>query len=708
MKILSMTATFGKLDNQTLTFEPGLQVIHAPNEWGKSTWCAFMVAMLYGIETSQRSSSKGLADKERFAPWSGKPMSGRMDIEWNGRCITLERTTRGRTPFGQFRAYETESGLPTPELTGDNCGQTLLGVEKQVFVRSAFIRQSELPVTQDETLRRRLNALVTTGDESGASDALAQKLKDLKNKCRHNKTGKLPEAEKQRDSLTSKLRELSELDAQCRQIAGQQEQQKTMQAQLENHLAALAYNENRVYAEKLTDAKTAQAVAQARVQELESRCNRLPDSDTLSATLSRAEALRTAQETAHSQARLVPPAPAMPEVPRPFQGLDPNAALAQAETDSAAWSAGSGKGLPWLGILGIAAAVLGILLLCLSKWVHLAIGVVVLVLGAAALFAAIMKKNSRSAAMQALQSKYAPLSPELWVSAAKANILAQADYETRQQAYLTQLQSLNARIESINSEIAALTGGESLARFVQTQQAALDSRKTLDASQRELQRATALVQALDGTRQDAPPPRFPDDLPFSEADTRQRLARCIADQTNLERQLGICHGRMTALGQPEVLQQELDGVNRRIEALEQTYAALTLAQDTLAQAAGELQRRFAPRISARAKELFGKLTGDRYDRLILGEDLSLSVGAQGEDTLHDTQWRSDGTVDQLYLALRLAVAAELTPEAPLILDDAFVRFDDIRMAAAMALLKEEAAGKQVILFSCQNRESNLL
>jgi len=165
---------------------------------------------------------------------------------------------------------------------------------------------------------------------------------------------------------------------------------------------------------------------------------------------------------------------------------------------------------------------------------------------------------------------------------------------------------------------------------------------------------------------------------------------------------------MTVLGQPEVLQQELDGVNRRIEALEQTYAALTLAQDTLAQAAGELQRRFAPRISARAKDLFGKLTGDRYDRLILGEDLSLSVGAQGEDTLHDTQWRSDGTVDQLYLALRLAVAAELTPEAPLILDDAFVRFDDIRMAAAMALLKEEAAGKQVILFSCQNRESNLL
>ena len=38
MRILSMTATFGQLDHATLTFEPGLNIIEAPNEWGKSTW----------------------------------------------------------------------------------------------------------------------------------------------------------------------------------------------------------------------------------------------------------------------------------------------------------------------------------------------------------------------------------------------------------------------------------------------------------------------------------------------------------------------------------------------------------------------------------------------------------------------------------------------------------------------------------------------
>jgi uncharacterized protein YhaN len=61
-------------------------------------------------------------------------------------------------------------------------------------------------------------------------------------------------------------------------------------------------------------------------------------------------------------------------------------------------------------------------------------------------------------------------------------------------------------------------------------------------------------------------------------------------------------------------------------------------------------------------------------------------------------------MDQLYLALRLAVSEELTPEAPLVLDDALVRFDEARLSQAMDILKEAGEHKQVILFTCQGRE----
>jgi uncharacterized protein YhaN len=148
-------------------------------------------------------------------------------------------------------------------------------------------------------------------------------------------------------------------------------------------------------------------------------------------------------------------------------------------------------------------------------------------------------------------------------------------------------------------------------------------------------------------------------------------------------------------------------LQERIAALEDTYTAASIALDTLMKAKTELQRRFAPRLVKRAQAFFAAMTGNRYTKLTLDQDLSLQAGAENEDILRSALWRSDGTADQLYLALRLAVAAELTPNAPLILDDALVRFDDIRLKAALSILKDEGKRKQVILFTCQSREAKL-
>ena len=102
------------------------------------------------------------------------------------------------------------------------------------------------------------------------------------------------------------------------------------------------------------------------------------------------------------------------------------------------------------------------------------------------------------------------------------------------------------------------------------------------------------------------------------------------------------------------------------------------------------------------------ITGGRYDKLTLTQELTVETATSDEPAVRKSQFRSDGTVDQLYLSLRLAVAEALTPDAPLVLDDALVRFDDTRLATAMEILKEEAQQKQVILFTCQSREQNMV
>ena len=61
MIVRKMTASFGVLQNRTLAFTPGLNIIEAPNEYGKTTWCAFLRAMLYDIDTAK---ARGLSPCE--------------------------------------------------------------------------------------------------------------------------------------------------------------------------------------------------------------------------------------------------------------------------------------------------------------------------------------------------------------------------------------------------------------------------------------------------------------------------------------------------------------------------------------------------------------------------------------------------------------------------------------------------------------------
>ena len=619
MRIYSMTATFGKLEHTTLTLEPGLNVIHAPNEWGKSTWCAFLVAMLYGIDSRVHGATKtALADKARFDPWSGQLMSGRIALNWQGRDITIERSSTKRSQFREFKAYETLTGLPVAELTADNCGQMLLGVEKEVFQRAGFIRLTDLPVTQSDALRRRLNALVTTGDESGAADRLATQLNKLKNECRANRSkGLLPQAEAQREEIAGKLRQLDTLHAEAQSLARRQ-------AQLEQeHNALLAQQEAQ-----------SQAAAQTRAQTLEQ--------------LQQLRQERADAEMAHRQ--LQPPT-----LPEAFEGLSEAAATEQLHTDLETHAqACKDKHDPLGTVLTLLPAVLGVLCLLIPHWIRW----VILLAGIAAsivLFVFLTGRQKRAAATAgSLRRKYDDLPAEQWAGYVQSLLSAQARY----QQSLAQHKSTLTRLEHAISR---------------------------------------LEQSLD-----APVPAG------VWANLAERLRSCEQQLRQNHMQQGRCQGQIAALGDTSQLQPRLTRLEARIESLKNTMAAIELAQTTLSQATAQLQSRFAPRITQRASELFSRLTGGRYQRLSLTQELNLQTCTEDEDTLRSILWRSDGTADQLYLALRLAVAGELTPEAPLVLDDALVRFDDDRLKVALEVLKEEAQRKQVILFTCHSREEELL
>ena len=165
MKITQMRASFGRLKNAGLSLGPGLNIVQAPNESGKSTWCAFIRAMLYGVNTAERDKSGYLPDKTRFRPWDGGAMEGEMELTWGGKPVTLTRTAVGASPMKKLTAVYTGTAAPVPGIEGNDAGEKLTGMPEKVFERTAFIRQAGVRVSSDPELEKRISALVSAGDE---------------------------------------------------------------------------------------------------------------------------------------------------------------------------------------------------------------------------------------------------------------------------------------------------------------------------------------------------------------------------------------------------------------------------------------------------------------------------------------------------------------------------------------------------------------
>ena len=704
MRIYKMTATFGKLEHATLELKPGLNVITAPNEWGKSTWCAFLLAMLYGLDTRAKTTKTSLADKERYAPWSGSPMAGRIDLNWNGRDITIERRTKRRVPLGEFQAYETESGLPVAELTASNCGSMLLGVEQSVFRRAGFIRHGDLPVTQDEALRRRLNALVTTGDDSGSADRLASELKDLKNRCRYNRSGLLPQAEAERDALKARLTEIEELDSKIKQINQQIGDIKLWLKELYNHQQALAYRKMEADYQRVEESRKQLQQIRQELNLLEDACKGLPSLEESERMVRELRAFREQWNAIHEELRVMPQEPQEPQLPLPFTGLNCHDAREMAQQDAKTFAEGfSGKA----AILLMAVGVLGLLsagaLLFLRAYLFAGIA------GAAGLLAlswGIYEKISRKRTNRELVKKYGHAEWELWADPIAEYERDMVTYRTKRKEFQGINADLEVRLMVLRKKKESLCDTEDPESVLAYWEEVQNRWGACYGTRREAARMESHYETLRSMVRPAEVPSMPDHLTQSEEETARLMTECAMEQQRLQNRLGQYQGRMEILGNREMAQAQLERVNARITKLEDTYEALTIAQETLNAARAELQRKFAPRITQQAQKLLTKMTDGRYHSVTMRDDFSLQAGAEKEDTLHDAIWRSDGTMDQLYLALRLAVAEELTPKAPLILDDVLVRFDDERMRAAVAILRELAQNRQVIVFTCQGREND--
>lgn len=634
MIIRHMQGTFGTLDGEQLRLDMGLNIIYAPNESGKSTWCAFLRAMLYGIDTSQRARAGFVPDKQKYAPWSGKPMAGELELEQGGKCITIRRWTEApNAPLRGFSAVYTGTDIPVPGLTAADAGEQLTGVSAEVFARTAFIGQGGLVVTGTPELEKRISAIVTSGEEASSYTEADAQLRAWLRRRRSGQHGALPELE----------RRITTVEEQLHRLERNAQEQAACAAEIAQTDAEL---------QTVTEQMNAARQRQRRAA-LSSMGEEKSNLRTLEQTLEQARRDAAARRTALEQTH--------------FGVQTPDEAGETAERDAqraealAGTAEHGGKPYFWIAALVLAAlcAALGYLVAQPLYYAAIALAVLAAVL---LIVARSGKKRAQeaSAALGKLLRSYGAQDAD--------GIYYQA--EVHRAAY----RACAAAMQAEQKAAAALE----------------------DAREHQCETHERLLQSLDfesGTGE--------------AAALYQRKCALESVRTRLRTQQAQLTGAALAIGDPMALGSEHAQLLEQRDALERQYAAIALAIETLGRADSELQSRFSPQLAQKAADYMDYLTDGRYDELVLARDLSAKARSADDPTPRDTAYLSAGTADLLYLSVRLALC-ELTCPAddpcPLVLDDTLVNFDDARAKRARALFREIAQHRQVILFTCHERD----
>lgn len=143
------------------------------------------------------------------------------------------------------------------------------------------------------------------------------------------------------------------------------------------------------------------------------------------------------------------------------------------------------------------------------------------------------------------------------------------------------------------------------------------------------------------------------------------------------------------------------------EELEIKGSSLILASQVLKEAALKMQRDYIPQLNEEMSRMMNTLSAGRYNKISTNDELSINLEAPETDELIPVNRLSAGTIDQVYLCMRLAAVTLIEKGReilPLFLDEPFSQYDEERVKNAFELLEEVSKKRQVFFFTCRERE----
>lgn len=687
MKIKNIKVNaYGNIENKDINLEEGINIIHGANESGKSTLLNYIISIFYGI--SRNKDGKALSDYEKYKPWNSNEFSGRISYKLeNGEKYEIFRDFNKKNPkIYNDKLEDISDRFETDKKDGSKFFIEQMGIDKQMYLSTVVSTQEEVRLdekNQNMLIQKIANLAGTGEDNVSYKKALIKLQEKIRDEIGTNKTSQKPIniIEKEIVEINNKIVETEkyrnrkyEIDAEKEQILSELkelEQQKQILQELQNSMKSEEETKNRL---EIREKNRKDNIA--KINELTNQKNTI-----------NAESERVQSAKNHLQDII--------------KGHKENIEKLNSEIEKIAneKEETQEKEKPSISFIVIT-VVLAIALICSIILIknYIVSGILGVALIANIVFYVINKNKQkvnkaklREKINQEKQYKREKLENQ------KQQIIANVNTTEKE------LEKQEEEEKQVNSELSMLKGQIILLE------------KNNEKITEEIEQDNKAIKEESNKNKQQIIEKYKDkninDLLY--INDYQNYISKIEETINNNRirikGLEIEYNTIVPqLDEMVVLEEKREADKEKLAELREKESIINIAIENLMDAYEEMKTTITPKFTKNLSESIQKISSNKYNKVTINDENGMIIENNRGEYVEAIKL-STGTIDQLYLALRLSMIDELSKEnLPIILDESFAYSDNNRLKNILQYLTSDLNNHQTIIFTCTDREQKML
>ena len=687
MKIKNIKVNaYGNIENKDINLEEGINIIHGANESGKSTLLNYIISIFYGI--SRNKDGKVLSDYEKYKPWNSNEFSGRISYKLeNGEKYEIFRDFNKKNPkIYNDKLEDISDRFETDKKDGSKFFIEQMGIDKQMYLSTVVSTQEEVRLdekNQNMLIQKIANLAGTGEDNVSYKKALIKLQEKIRDEIGTNKTSQKPIniIEKEIVEINNKIVETEkyrnrkyEIDAEKEQILSELkelEQQKQILQELQNSMKSEEETKNRL---EIREKNRKDNIA--KINELTNQKNTI-----------NAESERVQSAKNHLQDII--------------KGHKENIEKLNSEIEKIAneKEEKQEKEKPSISFIVIT-VVLAIALICSIILIknYIVSGILGVAIIANIVFYVINKNKQkvnkaklREKINQEKQYKREKLENQ------KQQIIANVNTTEKE------LEKQEEEEKQVNSELSMLKGQIILLE------------KNNEKITEEIEQDNKAINEESNKNKQQIIEKYKDkninDLLY--INDYQNYISKIEETINNNRirikGLEIEYNTIVPqLDEMVVLEEKREADKEKLAELREKESIINIAIENLMDAYEEMKTTITPKFTKNLSESIQKISSNKYNKVTINDENGMIIENNRGEYVEAIKL-STGTIDQLYLALRLSMIDELSKEnLPIILDESFAYSDNNRLKNMLQYLTSDLNNHQTIIFTCTDREQKML